>query len=59
MITNRIYLPEIVSDSIEHGFAPIPVHYKSKQPINKRWTELYLKTISGRISMSILSILAF
>jgi hypothetical protein len=40
MITNRIYLPEIVSVFIDHGFAPIPICYKSKQPINKGWTEL-------------------
>ena len=40
MISNRIYLPEIVSDYIDHGFAPIPIGYKSKQPINKGWTEL-------------------
>jgi hypothetical protein len=35
MISNSIYLPEIVSDYINHGLAPIPIHYKSKQPVNK------------------------
>jgi hypothetical protein len=40
MITNSIYLPEIVSDYIDHGFAPIPIHYKSKQPVNRGWPDL-------------------
>ena len=40
MITNNIYLPEIVSDYIDHGFAPIPIKCKSKQPVNKGWPEL-------------------
>ena len=39
MITNDIYLT-IVSDYIEHDFAPIPIKYKSKQPINKGWPDL-------------------
>jgi hypothetical protein len=40
MISNSIYLREIVSDYIDHGFAPIPIQYESKQPVNKGWTEL-------------------
>jgi hypothetical protein len=40
MTSNSIYLTEIVSDYIDHGFAPIPIQYKSKQPISKGWTEL-------------------
>ena len=40
MITNDIYLSEIVSDYIDHGFAPISIRYKSKQPVNKGWPEL-------------------
>jgi hypothetical protein len=40
MTNNSIYLTEIVSDYINHGLAPIPIHYKSKQPVNKGWTEL-------------------
>src|SRR5215831_1837074 len=40
MITNDIYLSQIVSDYIDHGFAPIPIHYKSKQPVNKGWPGL-------------------
>ena len=40
MISNRIYLPEIVSDYIDHAFAPIPIQCKSKQPVGKGWPEL-------------------
>jgi hypothetical protein len=40
MVTNRIDLPEIISVFISNGFAPITIRCKSKQPINKRWTEL-------------------
>ena len=40
MINNAIYLQQRVSDYINHGLAPIPIHYKSKQPVNKGWTEL-------------------
>jgi hypothetical protein len=40
MISNAIYPPKIVSDYIDRGFVPIPIRYKSKQPINKGWTEL-------------------
>jgi hypothetical protein len=40
MISNSIYLPDIVSAYIDHGFAPIPIRYKSKQPVHKGWTEL-------------------
>jgi hypothetical protein len=29
-----------VPPDIDHGFAPIPIHYKSKQPFNKRWSDL-------------------
>ena len=56
MITNHIYLPEIVSVFIGHGFAPITIRYKSKPPVNKDEQCLkYLKAISGRILISILS----
>ena len=56
MITNRIYLPEIISVFISHGFAPITIRYKSKPPVNKDEQCLkYLKAISERISISILS----
>ena len=44
MITNDIYLTKLVSDYIEHGFAPIPIHHKSKQPVNKGWTSLKIET---------------
>jgi hypothetical protein len=38
MTTNRIYLAEIISVFISHGFAcfaPIPIRYKSK--MTKAW----------------------
>src|SRR5207253_2376248 len=40
MVTSNIYLSQLVSNYIDHKFAPIPVHYKSKQPVNKGWAEL-------------------
>lgn len=40
MMTNDIYLPQLVSDYIDNGFAPIPVRYKSKQPVSKGWPDL-------------------
>ena len=40
MMTNDIYLQKLASDYIDHGFAPIPIQYKSKQPINKGWPDL-------------------
>ena len=40
MITNDIYHQKRISDYIDNGFAPIPIHYKSKQPVNKGWPEL-------------------
>ena len=40
MITDNIYHQKLVSDYIDHGFAPIPIGYKSKQPVNKGWPEL-------------------
>ena len=44
MITNDIYHQKLISDYIEHGFAPIPIHYKSKQPVNKGWPNLKIGT---------------
>jgi hypothetical protein len=40
MINHSIYLQEIASEYINHGFAPIPIRYKSKQPISKGCTEI-------------------
>ena len=40
MLNNSIYTQERVSEYVSLGFAPIPVQFKSKEPINKRWTEL-------------------
>ena len=40
MITDNIYHQKLVSDYIDHGFAPIPIGYKSKQSVNKGWPEL-------------------
>jgi hypothetical protein len=40
MITNNIYHQKLVADYIEHGFAPIPIHHKSKQPVSKGWPDL-------------------
>jgi len=40
MLANNIYTQERVSEYVSLGFAPIPVQFKSKEPINKRWTEL-------------------
>ena len=40
MISSSIYLQDIVSAYIDQGFAPIPIRYKSKQPVYKGWTEL-------------------
>jgi hypothetical protein len=44
MINNGIYLAKLVSDYIDHGFAPIPIHYKAKHPVNKGWTTLKIAT---------------
>ena len=33
MISSSIYLQDIVSAYIDQGFAPIPIRYKSKQPV--------------------------
>jgi hypothetical protein len=35
-----ISTPELVLNYIDQGFAPIPVKFKSKEPINKGWTDL-------------------
>ena len=40
MITDNIYHQKLVSDYIDHGFAPIPIQYKSRQPVNKGWPDL-------------------
>jgi hypothetical protein len=40
MINNAIYLQQRVSDYINHGLAPIPIHFKSRQPVNKGWPDL-------------------
>jgi Bifunctional DNA primase/polymerase, N-terminal len=40
MITNDIYQPKLVADYINAGFSPIPIKYKSKQPLNKGWPDL-------------------
>jgi Bifunctional DNA primase/polymerase, N-terminal len=40
MLDNCIYIQERVSEYIGLGFAPIPIWHKTKQPINKNWTEL-------------------
>ena len=45
MIANYIYLQQLISDYIDHGFAPIQIHYKSKQPINNGWPELRISDI--------------
>jgi putative DNA primase/helicase len=44
MITNDIYQPKLVADYINAGFSPIPIKYKSKQPLNKGWTNLKIAT---------------
>jgi len=40
MLANNIYTQELVSEYVSLGFAPIPIQFKSKEPINRRWTEL-------------------
>jgi Bifunctional DNA primase/polymerase, N-terminal len=40
MISNDIYHKKMVSDYILHEFSPIPIQYKSKQPVNKGWPNL-------------------
>jgi len=44
MFTNDIYQPKLVADYINAGFSPIPIKYKSKQPVNKGWTNLKIAT---------------
>jgi Bifunctional DNA primase/polymerase, N-terminal len=38
-MTDNIYANAILG-YINHGFSPIPVHYKTKTPITKQWTKL-------------------
>jgi putative DNA primase/helicase len=40
MLDNNIYTQERVSEYISLGFAPIPVNYKSKTPVNAGWNHL-------------------
>jgi hypothetical protein len=40
MITSGIFHQKLASDCIDHDFSPIPIHYKSKQPVNKGWPDL-------------------
>jgi putative DNA primase/helicase len=38
-VNDNIYANTIL-DYINHGFSPIPIHYKTKTPITKQWTKL-------------------
>ena len=40
MLNNNIYTQERVSEYVNLGFAPIPVQFKSKAPVNNGWPEL-------------------
>ena len=42
MLPNSIYTKERVSEYLDRGFAPIPIKFRSKQPLNEGWPDLQI-----------------